>query len=495
MRFGRKPAELSEAEIAAAMTAAARVDFSLFAQVMHEAVFGERLDIAPFHGRLFEFLMRAFVGDLVRAIIGLPPRAGKTTLLLLFLAWAQGRAADAASIICSYGADLAERSSALLQRIIEHPTYQAIFPGVLVSRETTARDRWTTTVGGEIRACGIGGALTGFGAGRLRDDRRWGGCVLLDDPLKASDARSQLARDAVADFYFSTLRSRRNSPRTPIVLICQRLHEDDLAGRLLAGASGEPWEALTVAAMNEADESFWPRRFPVAELRALRDAQPWTYWTQFMQAPFNPAGQVFRVDCMPIFDEMPAGAVRRRIRAWDLAATSERPGADPDFTAGILVARYRPPIGDGDRFVIEDVVRLRAPPDGVRSAILKAAERDGPGVRVVIEEQPGAAGKEQIASLERMLREHQRLLDPVRATGSKFVRAEPCAAAVNVGNIGVLRRSWTNALLDELRAFDSGAHDDQVDALSAAFNALSAKVPMRISQEALDLFSTPRAYS
>src|ERR1700731_1970897 len=117
MRFGRKPGELSEQEIRAAMVAAARVDFSVFAQVMHEAVFGERLDLASFHRPLFAFMARVYLGEVVRAIIGLPPRAGKTTLLLLFLAWAQGKAADAASIICSYGADLAERSSALLQRI------------------------------------------------------------------------------------------------------------------------------------------------------------------------------------------------------------------------------------------------------------------------------------------------------------------------------------------------------------------------------------------
>jgi predicted phage terminase large subunit-like protein len=74
-------------------------------------------------------------------------------------------------------------------------------------------------------------------------------------------------------------------------------------------------------------------------------------------------------------------------------------------------------------------------------------------------------------------------------------RAEPCAAQCNVGNVSVLRASWTDAFIDELRSFDSGRHDDQVDALSRAFAALIGPPPMRISQEAIDLFSTPRAFS
>jgi hypothetical protein len=155
--------------------AAARTNLEAFARVMHQDVFNARLDVAPFHGRLFAFLLGIFEGNVTRAIITLPPLSGKTTLVLLFLAWAQGRAADAATIIVSYGSDLAERSSALLKQIIEHPRYQQIFPHVTLSRETSARDRWTTTVGAELRAVGVGGALTGFGAGRLRDDHRWGG--------------------------------------------------------------------------------------------------------------------------------------------------------------------------------------------------------------------------------------------------------------------------------------------------------------------------------
>jgi predicted phage terminase large subunit-like protein len=64
----------------------------------------------------------------------------------------------------------------------------------------------------------------------------------------------------------------------------------------------------------------------------------------------------------------------------------------------------------------------------------------------------------------------------VPQTGSKIVRADATASQANIGRIGMLRASWNAALIDELAAFPNGQHDDQVDALSLAFNQMSTKI-------------------
>lgn len=70
-------------------------------------------------------------------------------------------------------------------------------------------------------------------------------------------------------------------------------------------------------------------------------------------------------------------------------------------------------------------------------------------------------------------------------TGDKYTRAEPFAAQVNVGNVLMLRGSWNEPLMDEMRMFPNGTHDDQIDALSRAFSHLIGRAPMQIDKSIL----------
>jgi predicted phage terminase large subunit-like protein len=115
--------------------------------------------------------------------------------------------------------------------------------------------------------------------------------------------------------------------------------------------------------------------------------------------------------------------------------------------------------------------RLRGGPETVESALLNTARRDGSGVRVRIPQDPGQAGKSQVASFTRLLAGFTVSSKPV--SGDKITRAEPFAAQVNVGNVMMLRAEWNDVLISELRVFPNGAHDDQVDALSDAFDELN----------------------
>lgn len=152
-----------------------------------------------------------------------------------------------------------------------------------------------------------------------------------------------------------------------------------------------------------------------------------------------------------------------RIRAWDLAATS---GAG-DYTVGVRMAKT-----EAGTFIVEGVVRGQWDVGTRDQRILQTAQRDGQDVTVVLEEEGGSSGKSQTLSLTRLLAGYT--VQGERPTGPKDVRARPFASQIQVANARYLPGGWNSTWVNELVAFPTGAHDDQVDATSAAFNALAA---------------------
>ena len=164
---------------------------------------------------------------------------------------------------------------------------------------------------------------------------------------------------------------------------------------------------------------------------------------------------------------------KETVRSWDIAATapSKDRAKDPDHTVG---ARYT--ISNG-QFWLEDIQRFREPPATVEHRIRKTAEVDGKGIAVVIEQEPGAAGKNVISHYTRnVLRGFS--VHSSRPTGDKAERAKIFASAVANHNVYLVRAGWNKAFLDEASVFPAGDHDDQIDAVSQAMGHLvSRKVP------------------
>jgi predicted phage terminase large subunit-like protein len=176
------------------------------------------------------------------------------------------------------------------------------------------------------------------------------------------------------------------------------------------------------------------------------------------------AGSYFRREWFRV-DEVPpvAGDV---VRYWDRAATEERQGTDPDWTVGVRLNKVAAGL-----YVVEDVCRLRGRPQQVEQAIVNTAQQDGPDVTVLLEQDPGQAGKAECSYLIRRLEGFSVRAIPV--TGDKATRARPVSAQVEAGNVSLVRGRWNEDFMRELENFPVGSHDDQVDALSGAFNYLS----------------------
>ncbi len=412
----------------------------------------------PHHKPICDALMRVFHGQCLRLIINVPPRYSKTELAVVnFIAWALGQVPDAEFIHASYAAPLAANNSANVRALVQHEAYGQVFPACRLASD--AKSHWVTTEGGVMYAAGAGGTITGFGAGKHREG--FGGAIIIDDPHKPDEAKSDVIRQGVIDWFQNTLESRKNSPQTPIILIMQRLHEHDLAGWLLDGGNGETWEHVCLPAIQADGTALWPAKHTIAVLRRMEQAAPYVFAGQYRQCPAPPTGGVIKPDAITVIDALPAETIKW-LRGWDLAAS-----VDGDYTVGAKLGK----LPDG-RFIIADVVRLRCGPDERDTALTNTASRDGKSVRISLPQDPGQAGKTQVLYLTRKLAGYPVSSSP--ESGDKVTRAEPLAAQINVGNVLMLRGPWNDALINEMRMFPNGANDDQVDALSRAFSELIA---------------------
>ncbi|MGE5483159.1 MAG: phage terminase large subunit [Bacteroidota bacterium] len=178
----------------------------------------------------------------------------------------------------------------------------------------------------------------------------------------------------------------------------------------------------------------------------------------------KPEGNKFRREWLEIVDAAPAGI--RKVRYWDLAATEPKPGKDPDWTVGALVGEK-----DGVYYIC-DIRRTRTTPRGVEALIKQTANLDSRAVEIYMEQEPGSSGVNTIDHYAREVLKGYAFRGN-KATGSKEVRANPVSAAVEAGNVKLVRGPWISDFLDEIEAFPFGPHDDQVDAVSGAFEMLA----------------------
>jgi predicted phage terminase large subunit-like protein len=411
----------------------------------------------PWHLRQVYNLFELSRHQEVFATIAQPPRHGKTTSIATGLAYRVKYDPACLNFYATYGDRLSKATSRKIRRI-------ARVAGVPISKEVANVQEWETPHGGGLKATSVGADVTGRGCN--------GGVVVADDILKGrKQAESKLVRDDAWDWLRDDLMSRLE-PGASLIVNATRWHEDDPIGRLYADGLGLPWIHIVLPAVlgpddKAADErtdadvrALWPEGgYDLERLAKIRLRSEHGWWSLYQQTPYPRGGGVFKRKYVQYLDG-PIDTVRR-VRRWDLAASTER---DSAFTVGALCAF------DGKRFVVEDVRRGQWSPHEVEQAILATARADGYGVPIWLPQDPGQAGKAQIAHLASLL--HGYRVHFERETGSKESRFDPVASQAQAGNFFVVRGNWNAALIDELEAFPAGRTKDQADALSGAYSAL-----------------------
>ena len=267
-------------------------------------------------------------GSIKRLIINVPPRHLKSICAsVAFPAWCLGHD-PAAQVLCvSYAQDLSDKLARDCRGILASTWYRQLF-ATRLSPQRQAVQEFATTAHGFRMATSIGGVLTGRGAD----------LIVIDDPLKPEEALSDAQRRAANAWYDHTLYSRLNDKRHgAIVLIMQRLHEDDLVGHVL---DQEPWEVVRFPAIAEAPEEhrietpLGPRRFtrrigdvldPTREpeptlARIRRTLGEYNFAGQYQQAPAPMGGGLVKRDWFRTYTPLERPTrFERIVQSWDTA--------------------------------------------------------------------------------------------------------------------------------------------------------------------------------
>jgi len=210
--------------------ALARKDLLHYARYIFAEEYETPLLESWYHRLLCDALMKVASGDVTRLIINMPPAYGKTEFAVrLFVSWFLGNAPKKRVIYTSYSDDLATKTPAEVKELIKSKSYNKVFDGISLGRKTADKEWYLESKGGMFSTT-VGGGITGF----------HGNIVIIDDPMKAIEKNSKATRDLVTNFYKGSISSRlrKDDPNSAIIVIMQRLHEDDLVGYLLDEEDG-----------------------------------------------------------------------------------------------------------------------------------------------------------------------------------------------------------------------------------------------------------------
>jgi predicted phage terminase large subunit-like protein len=427
---------------------------------------------------LAQHLEAVTAGQLRRLVINIPPGTMKSLMSSVFWpAWVWAKTPEWRGLFCSYGADLAIRDSVKCRGLIESDWYQEMFvKGAWhLAGDQNVKSYYVNSRTGFRISLSVGGKTTGFR----------GDAIVIDDPLNALEVYSKAARDECRRWYDQALSSRLNDLRTgAIVLIMQRLHEEDLTAHLLKKGG---WEHLCLPSEYEperasrtsigwkdprtaAGELLFPQRFPREVLDAAAvDLGSAGYAGQHQQRPAPAEGGMFKrtwwrfwrhaweddVADHPELGDLRARTVvlpekfDRMALSWDCAFKGTK---ESDFVAGGAWGSV-----GADKFLVDlvwdqltftkTVAELRAQVKRYPQATAKLVEEKANGAAVIDTLQKEITG-----------------IIAVDPEGGKEARAAATTPQVEAGNVYIpLHAKWRDKYIEEHAVFPKAAHDDAVD--------------------------------
>ncbi len=408
-------------------------------------------------------LERVRRGDCRRLLVTLPPRNLKSLMIsVAWVAWCLGQDPSLNFVCVSYSNELSAKHARDCRALMQSLWYRQLFPRTVIAASRSAAYDFETTMGGGRLATSIGGTLTGRG----------GDIIIIDDPLKPEEAMSETTRNAVNDWFLSTLASRLNDKKHGSILtVMQRLHQFDLAGMLLE--SGE-WDELSISAIatddaviplargrtyrRTAGEALHAAREPLEDLlRIKKSIGSVNFAAQYQQQPVPAEGNMIRAEWLKACDTALARAEGggRIVQSWD---TASKEGVLNDWSVCITAFVRRQEV-----FVL-DVWRRKVAFPALRKAAIANA-REYRANAILIEDQ--ASGTQLLQSL----RNEQPVGVPLpiarKPEADKRTRLAGVTAMIEAGRLLLpLDAPWLGEFKHELLAFPSSRHDDQVDALS-----------------------------
>lgn len=407
--------------------------------------------VAPHFIKIANTLEEVAKGNIKRLIINIPPRYGKTELAVkCFIAWSLAKNPQSKFIHLSYSDSLALDNSSQTKEYIESDAFQKFWE-MKLKKDAQSKSKWFNDFGGGVYATASGGAITGFGAG-VTDSKEFSGAIIIDDPLKPDDALSEIKRKAVNERFNNTIRSRVNDRETPIIVIMQRLHENDMSGFLLAGGSGEEWHHLCLPALNNKNEPLWEDKHTFAELEQIRQANRYNFSGQYMQTPSPEEGGEWRKDWFEIINRNDVPDVE-----WDMFIDGAYTKDTKNDPTGIQIGAK---IGQ-NYFILSSIDKYLEMPELIKF-IPEHIEALGIKVRMIYVE-PKASGKSIAQLIQSTTSLNITELKSNFVSVSKIERARSASPYIEGGRVKLVKGNWNEHFLHQIAVFPNGKHDEHID--------------------------------
>lgn len=423
-------------------------------------------------------------------IINIPPGTTKSiTCSIMFPVWCWTKWPRLRFIVSSYSGALSLEHAEYSRDLVRSDRFRWLFPYLSIKQDKDTKSNFrivekiyngqgipiTGVPKGNRYSTSVGGTLLGF----------HGHILIVDDPLNPKKAVSDVERKSANDWMDQTLSTRKmDKAVTPMILIMQRLHQDDLTGHILGKEKGNvkhiclPGESRNYGKQVKPielksryhDDLLDPVRMDWAVMKEMEaDLGQYGFAGQVGQKPTPPGGGMFKIDHFHYIDKLPAEVnFEQTVRYWDKAGTQD----GGTYTVGAKMARLK-----NKKYIIIDVVRGQWASE-VREQIIKGtAEADTPAVPIYLEQEPGSGGKDSVLASIKNLAGFAAYRD--LPTGDKVYRADPYSVQVNVGSVMLLRGLWNKEFKDEHEAFPFSTYKDIVDACSGAFSKLTHRKEVR----------------
>lgn len=412
-----------------------------------------------------EYLYKVVTGELKRVIFNVPPGYTKSVAInIAFSAFIAGHNPRCRIISASHTYGLSVRMSTKVKRIIESDWYRELFPYTKIGAVENTQDFYRFTAGGFRMASAVGKAITGEG----------GDVLLIDDPINAKDAAgtSGAAINGCNDWFDGTFYSRlRDKKKGVIVLIMQRLHENDLTGHLL-GSEFDKYEHCIIPGVEETPGgktyAYGDFSYYRAEGERLCDAiegeleiakarerlGSYGFAAQYQQIPSPAGGGMVKIEWFKRYKVAPE--FKRIIQSWDTAIKAAQIN-DPSCCTTW---------GETDHgYYLLDcyVARLEYPE--LKRTVINHYEKWKPNI-VLIEDK--ASGQQLLQDLKRST---TLPTIPINPTADKTTRMSGVSALIEAGRCYLPESApWMHDYEHELMMFPNGSHDDQVDSTSQFLN-------------------------
>lgn len=427
---------------------------------------GIKFRVYPHVKRIIEMLEKVATGEVKRLIINMPPRYYKTeTVIKIFISWTMLNNPRAKFVHLSYADKLALNNSSITKGYIQSDAFQRL-KVMKMKYDEQGKQLWTNLEGGGLYATSTGGAITGFGAGLLPPEipnienpyADFGGAILIDDPNKPDDIMSDLKRTAVNDRFNNTIKSRVNDRDVPIIVIQQRLHEEDLSGFLLDGGSEEEWVHLNLPALDKNNIPLCPEKHTFDELEKIRLADRYTFSGQYQQRPTPEGGDIWKREWFQIIEK----AQLPLITKWEMiidGAYTKNTRNDP--TGFQIYGEH-----NNNLYILTSVDKHLEMPDMLKyiPRLIRVNRVNVQMIRI----EPKASGITADQLIRATTKLNSTQIKTKFARVGKEERAKLAAPYLEGGRVFMVKGMWNSGFLDQIAGFPYGKHDEHIDLTSYA---------------------------